>query len=108
MLTHKTRERRSLLEPIDLQLLKAGPSESGQDSHSRHSINGSGRWFHQAALTKVKTHAQEHNEAKPSIEEHAEVDNANDDVSQCGDDVEYQVARRQSQATKNSLRAQGQ
>ena len=38
---------RSLLEPTDLQPLKAGPSELGQDSCSRYSINGSGRWFHQ-------------------------------------------------------------
>ena len=54
------------------------------------------KWFremvspsHLSSLTKVKTHAQEHNEAKPSIKEHAEVDNANDDVGQRGDDVEY-------------------
>lgn len=44
------------------------------------------------ALTEVKTHAQEHNEAKPGIEEHAEVDDANDDISQRGDDIEHQVA----------------
>ena len=48
-----------------------------------------------AALTEVKAHAQEHNEAKPGIEEHAEVDDANDDVSQGGDNVEHQVARRE-------------
>ena len=54
------------------------------------------KWFremvssnHLSSLPKVKTHAQEHNEAKPSIEEHAEVDDANDDVGQCGNDVEY-------------------
>lgn len=52
------------------------------------------------ALTEVKTHAQEHNEAKPGIEEHAEVDDANDDVSQRGDDVEHQVAGKASQVTK--------
>lgn len=32
------------------------------------------------ALTKVKAHAEEHDEAKPGIEEHAEVDDANDNV----------------------------
>ena len=55
-------------------------------------MKSSGSWFHQSALTEVKTHAQEHNEAKPGVEEHAEVDDADDDVSQRGDNVEYQVA----------------
>lgn len=54
----------------------------------------------QAALTEVKAHAQEHNEAKPGIEEHAEVDDANNDVSQGGNDVEHQIARRVSQVRK--------
>lgn len=71
-------------------------------------MEGSGRWFHQAALTEVKTHAQEHDEAKPGIEEHAEVDDANDDVSQCGKNVEYQVAGRGSQVTKKGIWAQSQ
>lgn len=63
----------------------------------------SGRWFPQAALTEVKTHAQEHNEAKPGIEEHAEVDDANNNVSQGGDDVEHQVARRGSQSGERKV-----
>lgn len=79
---------------------------SGGGTHAQGSPwHSSGRRLHQAALTEVKTHAQEHNEAKPGVEEHAEVDDANGDVSQGGEDVEHQVARRASQATKKGLGA---
>lgn len=85
---------RSLFKSTDMQPSKAESPEWEQGSCPRVSLDSSGRWFHPVALTKVKTHAQEHNEAKPGIEEHAEVDDANDNVSQCGDDIEHQVARR--------------
>lgn len=82
-----------------------GSLEWGQSSWPRESLDSSRRWCHPAALTEVKTHAQEHNEAKPGVEEHAEVDDANDDVSQRGDDIEHQVARRAGQVNKKGLGA---
>lgn len=96
---------RSLFKSTNGQPLLAGPLSRGRAHTQGSPYHNSGRRSHQAALTEVKTHAQEHNEAKPGIEEHAEVDDANGDVSQCGDDVEHQVARNASQATKDSLGA---
>lgn len=108
MPTHHVGQQQETIQAYSSTAFQTGSPKWGQDLCSREPLESSGSWFYQVALTEVKAHAQEHNEAKPGIEEHAEVDDANDDVNQRGDNVKYQVAGRGNQVTKKGLGAQSQ